>query len=271
MSSSRRYELALVLALLLGEELGCDARDRQSALQQVGITDPPTPSPERVDFACDLSEGSPCSDETARRNLSAVVRYLWPRVGSRLVVWSLGEEVGETRPLATVDVPQRVQRAARADREAESRFLDSVIQAVCPVIAARARRGRPHRSPIAASITRIASESPRGMSRRIVLLSDAREVSSLGNWECRDLPAPREFAQKLRRHALLREGSLDGAHIHFLHATPEPGVGTRCPFTMEREESIRELWRQSLREAGAADVSFDLGGFELTTTDHTRP
>jgi hypothetical protein len=31
------------------------------------------------------------------------------------------------------------------------------------------------------------------------------------------------------------------------------------------------LWRTALRRAGAAEVSFDLGGFELAAADTPRP
>lgn len=271
-STFHRRIAVLLLAALLGEEEGCNRPEVTTVLERTGVSDTPTPPPERIDFACDLSVGSPCSDDTARRNLGTVVEYLWPRVGSRLVVWAFGEQVAETLPIATIDVAPRTIRSERSEREARARFLDSVVQAVCPAIAARTARGRPRQSPIAESLGRIATERTQGMRRRIVVVSDAREVSSLfGNWECRTTPEPNVFVRELERHQLLRPGSLDHARVHFVHVAPDPTVNRRCPLTIEREEHIRELWRTALRRAGALEVSFDLGSFELMSTDHPRP
>jgi hypothetical protein len=271
-STARRRIAAFLLCALVGENEGCDRPDVTRVLEQAGFTDAPPPTPEHVDILCDPTPGSRCDDEVTRRELTAVIAYLWARMGSRLVVWRLGENAIETIPLATVDVPTRALKSRRVEREAQSRFLDSVVQAVCPVIAARALHGRARHSPLVESFSRIASESSRGLHRRIVVLSDAHEVTSLfGNWECRNPPLSSDFTRELDRHRMLRPGTLDGARIHFVHSAPDTSVTHRCPITIEKEERIRDLWRTALRRAGAAEVSFDLGGFELAAADTPRP
>jgi hypothetical protein len=271
-STLRARVALLVLSVLVGESEGCDRPDVGRVLEQVGVADAPPPAPERIDYVCDLSRGSPCNDEMTRRELAAVVAYLWPRMGSRLVVWGVEEDVSDTLPLTTVDVPARAPKPERAERDARSRFLDSILQAVCPVIATRALRGRARHSPLLESVARIAGENARGLRRRLVILSDAHEVTPIfGNWECRNPPTVPELVRELDRHRLLPPGALEGARVHFVRTTPDVSVTRHCPITIAKEERIRDLWRAALRRAGAAEVSFDLGGFEIAPANASRP
>ena len=255
-----------VLALGFGSLAGCndsgtrlpEAATFESVCVSAGICDEAPAPPEIVDVVCDGSVGTSCTRENLRATIEAVARFLGPRSGSRLRLWAMGSSVAETRVVGEVATPTLTERT-RTRRTQLDRFVARTVTTLALAIEPSLARGGVHRSPIAESLTKIAFADGYGLPRRIIVVSHAREFSSLRDFACGKLPSETEFARALRKRGLLSAGSFAHIRTVFAFVTSAPVGALRCPVHMDRELRIRELWRTAITRAGASEVRFDSG------------
>lgn len=240
-------------ALLLVALTGCDgvqADSLHAGLQSLGAEDPPVPSAQTYKVLCDPSEESPCEHGAATLLVERVTRAAFARPGSRIEVWVQGPTVAETRLVGSILVPTREERGARTERAAEERFLASVRTTLCRPLGAALTRPRPRRSPLAASLDKLALAGGHGLPVRMYVLSDLREVAGL-DFECRRLPSDPAFAAYLSESGLLQPGTFNESEVHFIVGDRGPVRRRGCPVTMWRERRLQTLWATALRHAGA--------------------
>jgi hypothetical protein len=262
--------IALLFALAIP---GCHDAHAPAMLtagcRSLGLCESPRPAGTTIDLAFDTSLGSSCTPETAHASLSQVLRVLADRPDGVVRVWTQGSELSDTALLATVENTAPVRSGTRALRAHRERFLREAEARLDREVAPLFQTPRRRRSPIVETLSRIAmTPSPRGMKRVIVLVTDGREVSGFGDFECDLVPTPRRFLPLLRRRGTLAPGSLANTSVVFTYVTLGPVVGRTCPVTIARATAIENLWRVALTEAGAESVRFERG---LVPTDALTP
>lgn len=95
------------------------------------------------------------------------------------------------------------------------------------------------------------------MERRLLVLTDGREVSNLHDgqshldFECGLLPDTATFLDRLHGAGLLVPGSLTGVTVTLVGIRPDPVPGNRCWVTLARHSRIVELWRAVVLATGA--------------------
>lgn len=178
-------------ALILGAALSaCDAANARSlhgALTSLGVEDAPAKPPVSFQVLCDRSVGSPCEHGLAMQTIERVLREAVTRPLSRVEVYAQGDEVAETRLIASVTIPTRVDRGERAARAAEERFLQSVRPVLCMPLGAELTRARTRHSVIFES-GQDGPDPQRGAARRGV--RDQRPARGVGHRRLRVRPAP---------------------------------------------------------------------------------
>jgi hypothetical protein len=258
-----RQHSILVLLLLLDLAIqGCGNINGSMAVgacRVMGICDDPLPVPMDFDLTCDATLGSSCDRETLRSVLDQTLLFASDRPGSHIRLWWLGSEVAMTNAIADVFVPVTT-RSRGKDRTTPSRSWTESARAYFLKVAEVNFAQKPGiRSPIAESIAKIGlSSSPNSASRQrvIVLITDARQFSSLADFECGALPTQAEFRRLLDRESLLGQGTLSGTTILFAFTTAGPLGGRPCTVEISRETRIRDLWKSALGAAGASKVTF---------------
>jgi hypothetical protein len=156
----------------------------------------------------------------------------------------------------------------KAQRGHKARFLAEagayLRKTAEPVFNAPPKR----RSPIAEGIARVALDRRDGdMPFLIVVLSDAREFSHFGDFECGVLPEGDEFLRSLHEAHVLTPASLAGGAVMFVNVTLEAVKGRTCAVTIERADRIEALWTVALTTAGATIVEFYYGQLAGTAAD----
>lgn len=278
-----------VLAVGLGLCGGCDgsadsprssgASTFESLCVSAGICDEAPAPPEIVDILCDASLGSSCNRENVRAVIDTVARFTGPRSGSRTRLWAMGPTVAESHLVGELVAPMLSART-RTRRAQLERFAAHAQSTFSLALEPAFTRPGVHRSPLIESLTKVALADGYGLPRRVIVISHAREFSSVRDFACAPLPTDIEFARVLRRRGLLAPGSLAHVEIVFAFVTSAPIGAARCALHMDRELQIRELWRTALTRAGASEVRFDSGAPVLvgdrpptsptTTTTTTR-
>lgn len=230
----------------------------------------PTP-PEWVDLIIDASPGSSGTLEHVEQTLDVLLPHLASAPGSVLRVIIQGTRGVDATMIGTVTstAPTRSNRKAKQAHAkqfvATSRelLLQAIQSTITPTEVPRA-------SPIVETIGWVALLSrPLGVaanaSRRIVLITDAREVSpAFGDFECGTLPTSAVFLALLRTHDVLHPGVLAGADLHFTFTEPHPVARKKCPaMTVARIKGIQDLWIAAARTAGARGVTFDSAALNL--------
>lgn len=175
-----RALLALICAVLIG----CDS----DAARLFGFAAPLPPKPAlSVDLLCDARGGGTCNAQTLAATCDEILLRVAERPGSRVTLWSVGESVADTAIAASVTVPD-VPRARRAVHDAQSRFTSTARATLLAGLTAHADAPAPHRTPLAEAITRVAWAGG-GAHRKIIVISDGREVSEFADMECGTLPS----------------------------------------------------------------------------------
>lgn len=231
---------------------GCDS----DTLQRWGLQNETPLPPRMTDLLCDAGRGSTCNAATLGKVLDAELTAMVPRPGSVLRVWTLGEQVSETEVVVTIVSPSITRRGRQSRAQAIDDFVSAsktkILAATAPRMKAMRER---RRSPIAESISRIALASALvSMARRIVVLSDGREVG-VADLECGEL-SPIEFLAALDAHSALAPRSLNGIDIDFTYASLGVVDRGRCEATLERALKTRELWRAAFKRAGARSFTY---------------
>ncbi len=230
----------------------------ESLCASAGICDEAPAPPEVIDVVCDASLGSSCDRESVRAVIDAVARFAGTRSGTRIRLWTMGPTVAETHVAAELIAPALAART-RTRRAQLDRFASHAQTVLSLALEPTLTRAAVHRSPLAESLTKVALADGYGLPRRIVLVSHAREFSSVRDFACGKLPTESEFARVLHRRGLLEPGSLARVQIVFAFVTSSPVGALRCAVHMDREVRVRELWRAALTRAGASEVRFDSG------------
>lgn len=248
---------------------GCkntDASALHRTLTSLGATDTPTRPPRVIRAFCDESETSSCEHGVITQLISGVVHEAYRSPGSRVEVYLMGATVAETRLIGSVTIPPREERGERAARAAEERFLASVRPQLCAPLSAALASPRPRQSPIAESLDKISLGPTHGMPVEVIAVTDLREVSDLGDFECgRRLPTPPEFLARLRRHGLLASGTYANTRVHVVAGDRGPVPRRTCPVTMGRERAVMQLWQTALSAAGAREITFHTELPDLST------
>jgi len=232
--------------------------------------DEPTPPPESIDIVCDTTIGSSCTRETMARVVDASLQYAIRRPGSRVREWAIAKSVAETNPVGEREIPPPPRGSARAKKAVESKLIEASKEYFMTSMAAAFSAPGIRRSPLFEAVGKVALADSGKLPRRIVIVTDAREVSSLGDFECGFLPTDAKFVKKLHTRRILPVSSLAGVSVELAFVQSTVGPARGCPVQLEREMRIRELWRAVLLAAGAKDVSVRTGS-PLLQSDEQQP
>lgn len=253
----------ILLALLSLEGCGGDAQHPSFSTRlgrSIGLADPPPPQTITVDVACDPSKDGTCTAEALDATLAATLPVIADRPGSELRLWIIGPDLASTKRAATVKGTVSLTGNAATVRAAKARFIEgartSCMTAAQPSLIAPLKGG----SPIAEALTTIAMTNVHTDLRAICIISDAREVSTLGgDFECDDpLPNPLRFVKALQRERVLPPGSLAGARVFFTFMTITEIHRKGCVETLDRLATMRDLWTAAIEAAGGT-TQFDTG------------
>lgn len=260
--SAFRTTLAVTFIVLLTACGGDPARPSfgTRVARSLGLADPPPPASLTVDIVCDPSKDSTCTTESLDATLVATLPAVADRPGSELRLFFVGPTLADTKLVGSVKNTLALGGNANTAKTAKARFVDaartSLMTAAQPYLAGNPRGG----SPIAEALTTVAMTAIHTDSRIILVISDAREVSTVGgDFECDDpLPPPRAFAQTLQRARALPPGSLAGVKVYFTYLTITPihRKEKGCGETLERLAQIRDLWTAAIEAAGGS-AQFD--------------
>lgn len=273
MTSNRVRSFVLITVIVSILTLGGCSRENAGSTDHlgvissaVGLQEEAAKSAEMLDIVIDASDGSPGSMTTVETTLKSALTYAADRPGSVVRLWALGLELSDTRLLASVESTAPKRRGERARKNEAARFIDAslpyLLQAARPIFDHPAKK----QSPIAEGISRVAySRAPAGMHRRIITITDARQVGGQLklDFECdMKLPKVEAFVADLHKQAMLTPDSLRDTDVHFayvaLGAIPKRG----CQVTLARAQHIESMWRAAFTAAGATSVAF--------TTDEPR-
>lgn len=258
-----------IIALIALVCLGCSRENSNivgAVTSVIGLEEKTAQPPELLDLVIDGSEGSPASPETVEATIKMALAYAAARPGSEVRLWVLGLDLTDTRLLASVTSKAPKRRGERGRVAEAARFTETslpyLLQAARPIFDSPAKK----QSPIAEGISRVAySRAPVGMRRRLIVITDAREVGGplKVDFECdKKLPTVEAFRAALQREAMFAPDSLRDTSVHFafvaLGAIPKRG----CRVTFARAQHIEALWRTACEQAGATHVDFS------TSTPH---
>jgi hypothetical protein len=257
-SLKRRVAAVLLLFAPVASLTACDSLSAEpayeAACRSLGLCDEPLQAAVFFDVLCDPSVGSSCSAQNLDRTLVAVLNHVSQRPGSRVRLWLLGKNVAETVAVGEQTVPLSRGRSAHGRRLEQERFASSALE-FFRTTANHAFEAPPiRRSPLAESFSKIALADTAGLARRLVAVTDGREVSTHLDFECGFLPTETRFLASLKERALFAPGSFTHALVDlvFMQSSPVPARG--CPVQVEREIRMRALWIAAFKAAGATDV-----------------
>lgn len=242
----RRSAAFVVLAVAL---TACDG----DTGVMLGLASAPVKPAATFDIVCDAGGGGNCTADTLDRTLVAMLPPAAARPGSPVRLWMVGNSLDDTRVVATAEAPllsASRQRAGHTTAQFTATTRESFLAAFRA--AAPERRSR---SPLAMALSRLAFTRAGTRERLVVVLSDGREYSDLGDWECGPVPDVPEFRSMLSRNRLLTSKSLADVNVAFVVGFTALD-GNRCPITMPRADQIRTLWISTLTAAGARHVTY---------------
>jgi len=217
----------------------------QHAAQLAGLTDPPPPAPITVSVLADASSRA-CTPERLRTILTWALTTVAEHPGSSIRLFGLGHDLTSTTLLGeqtSTPSPSPAVAAINAHRE---RFRTTALEAL--TTAARPLwTERNQASPIAEGLAAIA-QFPTAHQHVMLVLSDLRQESGLGHFECGPFPSPAAWTQRTKSlFAHLR-----GATVIVAFASPlEPVTGQRCSSTNERYDQLITLWTAAITNSGA--------------------
>lgn len=243
----------LILSFSLAYALIGGCTGMESVAEEIGLKDPPAPPPMTVDLVCDTSPGAPCNQARLGETIEVVLQEIATRPGSVLRVWSMGETVADASVVGSVESTRPKKTGAQAHQAHAERFLTtarSYLQKAAEPLFTSA----PRQSPIAETMSKVLL-STTSATRHLAAITDAREVSTLGNFECGRLPTPEEWLARLHAARALTPGSLRSTHVYLVHVEHARVDRQRCPVTMQRIAQTNDLWRIAFQRAGAASIT----------------
>ncbi|MBI4434979.1 hypothetical protein HY635_04190 [Candidatus Uhrbacteria bacterium] len=236
-----------------------------------GLCDQSFRSPEAIDLIVDVSDGSSGTREHFEQTLDALLPWIGARPGSSLRIIVQSARAVDATVVETVVSTMPARTNAKARDVHMKRFLattrELLAKAMEPVFA---QQSSLRQSPTAETISWVALLSlPAGVApgtiRRIVLITDAREVSTeFGDFECGTLPTSEAFLERLRAHDVLTPTSLEHIRLHFTFTEQKTIVRKRCPpMTVARIRGIQGLWTAAANHAGVLEITFETGAITL--------
>lgn len=257
-----RHTCAVAMLPIVRFLSGCDVASAESltdSCRALGLCDEPPKPAVSVDILCDASIGSSCDQQTLGKTLDRVLSFVADREHSRVGLWTLGKNVAETERVAEQVVPAYPRGSAKA-HAAHARRFQETAKAFLLAAAERGFEGPGlRRSPLAEALSKMAMSDSSELPRVFIPITDGRDVSSLGDFECLVLPSESRFLGLLKRRSLLVAGSLAGVKVEFAFVRSAGIPGRGCAVDMDREARIRRLWAVALRAAGAANVRLSSG------------
>ncbi|MFO0617262.1 MAG: hypothetical protein U0414_31990 [Polyangiaceae bacterium] len=244
-------------ALILSSVACGDGNAANGMCRSIGLCDRPTLPAVQIDVLCDPSADSSCSTDTLTKTVDASLRFSVARPGSRIRLFML--DTSSASLVGEQMVPKGGKGSDRARRASADRFVDAARQFFLAGATTALEQPHARRSPIAEGLTKLALAEHGDLPRSVFIISDAREVSTIGDLECTPLPKPEAFFTNLKKAHLLGAGLFAGADVMFVYEEFKPTPARACPVSVEREMRVRDLWTGALRAAGASDVRFSAG------------
>lgn len=249
LASGERIRVRIVMMLVAFCLLfvGCDkefARGTRLAAHSA-------PAPEEVLIICDAGAASTCTESSFAATLDVVLPYAAARPGSRVMLWSVGEQPTDSRLVAEREVSGSKRRGLRAVQAHQRRFVADArsffVTAAAPLFRDRKRT----QTPLFETIT-AATLQPSSLHRRLFLISDLREQTPrTATTECSPLPNAVRLIERLHQRGILTPGLLRDTTVHLSFVTYTSVEGERCPFDIGRFAQLQSLWRAVLQASGA--------------------
>lgn len=218
-----------------------------------------TPRPSRTtDIIIDPSLESPASVSSVTETIDAVLPDIATRPAPSCVrLWTAGETENDARLVAEACVPEPA-RGVKASRDASRRYIENARAHLLDGARAVFEVAKPpRRSPIAATISRIAHARPDTEERSIYEITDGREQSGIARMECGVLPTASQFLASLKDARALEPSSLAGVDVVFAYIGFTDSKRPNCATSLRRELEIQDLWRQAFERAGAKTIRFE--------------
>lgn len=241
------------------------------AFETLGLADPAPLPALAITLYCDASGGSSCTERNLASTLDQVLPDAAARPGTTVRLFMQGEDLGTTRSVESFDVPAPKSPAPRAVRFHRARVASEAKERLLRAYRESRPKGPVRRSPIAEGLGKAALSGegdPR--PRLLVVLTDGREVSRFGDFECGEITPEDAFVRNLAEARVLAPGSLRGARVFFAFFAPVPVEGGRCAVTLLRMTELQSLWRRACREAGAEEVRFTDGPPQVPASPKER-
>lgn len=224
-----------------------------------------------TDIIIDPSLESPASESTITQTIDAVLPDMASRpTPSCIRLWTTGTTESDARLVADACVGEP-GRGVKGSQEAARRYIENarphLIDGVRAVFAIAAR---PRRSPIAATISRIAHARPVTDERAIIVVTDGREESEIAQFECGALPTPVRFLASLKEARALEPSSLAGVDVALVFIGFTDAKRPNCGTSLRRELEIQDLWRQAFERAGAKTIRFESGAPRMDVVEVSK-
>jgi hypothetical protein len=190
--------------LLILVFVGCN-RVRSAATWTKGLlTDPPPPPPLSIVLACDHSTGSTCGQVELAANIDVTLLDAARRPHSTIALWVIGGDVGSTRELTHVDVPDESTRGDRARAAQQRTWIEASRAELLRASKAIFSVEPTHASPLAAAISAISLSRP---GSTIVLITDGLESTrETFDFECKKLPDAHKLLARFKNPLAARTG-----------------------------------------------------------------
>jgi hypothetical protein len=212
------------------------------------LCDPPPPETTTIDILCDLT--ADCTLENLRLTLDQYLRHCASRPGSILRLWMMGRSVSDATLVATADSSTAEAKAKKKRASSAQRFVDRELPRLVAAAQLAMAKPKPGASPIAETLTVVSWAEARTTTRIIIVITDARQVSPIADFECKALPDEDTWIRALAANRSLTPHSLESVSVHFAFVGVTPVAGRGCRVSLERETEIRELWRVAIARAG---------------------
>ena len=212
------------------------------------LCDPPPAETTTIDIICDLT--ADCTLEKLRLTLDQSLRHCASRPGSIVRLWMMGRSVSDATLVATADSSSAEAKAKKKRATSAQRFVDRALPRLVAAAQLAMARPKPGASPIAETLTVVSWAEARTTNRIIIVITDARQVSPIADFECKALPDEDTWIRALAANRSLAPHSLESVSVHFAFVGVTPVAGRACRVSLERETEIRELWRVAIARAG---------------------
>lgn len=208
---------------------------------------PKAPEPLDVTIICDASVGSSCTATTLSQTLDVVLARVAQSPGSRVSLVAVADVSENSRVLGAQTIEPSRRRGRKAVEAHQRRIIASAREYFLTA-ADGAFHDIRKRSPLFETLARSTLTTPTA-KRVVVLVSDLREQSSYGTWECGPLPSTHDFLDLIKD--VLPADSLRNTTVYLTCADVTAVDANRCAQPLSRFRHILELWTRSLEQAGA--------------------